>query len=99
MYKPIDYENKLMNWFSRHLIEVLIAAIFAFMAWEATLLIDLSREVAVMKKDVAHINAAVNNVGKEEKSLRQLVVDIGNSQGIQAAKLESLVERVGRLHP
>lgn len=99
MYAPIEYENELMNWFSKHLIEVFIAVIFAFMAWEARLLIDLSREVAVMKTDVAHINRAVNNVGAEEQTLRQMVVEIGSNVKVQAARIGALTDTVNRNHP
>ena len=82
MHTPNIYENEKLNWLSKHAMEVLIAVTLSFMAWEAMLLLDVKDRIIVLETDVSHINKSVNNVGENEKTIRQLVVDLGKTVGV-----------------
>ena len=76
MHIPNEYENETLNWLSKHAMEVLIGMTLAFMAWEALLLLEVKDRLTVVETNISHINKSVNNVGKNEKTIRQLVVEV-----------------------
>lgn len=82
-YIAVEYENKKLNWLSKHLIEIMCSLIvvffgitFSFMKWEANLLLEVKDQVTINTNDIHHINKAVNNVDPTQDTLRELVESI-----------------------
>lgn len=73
MYVAVEYENTTLNWLSKHAIEVLIGVTLGCMIWEATLLLEVKEQQTINNVKIEHINKAVNNVGENDKTLRELV--------------------------
>lgn len=78
----VNQEGSILNWLTKHLIEICLAALIALMVWEAKLLISMDKRIMLLEVTASHVNKAVNNVGKSEKTLRQLVEDIETDVGI-----------------
>ena len=87
MYEAISYENSKLDWLSKHLMEVFIGLVLAFMVWEASLLLELKNGQTINNVRIQHIDEAVNNVGAGEKTLRELVVE--TRQDVETLKQRS----------
>lgn len=67
------HENKILNWIQKHAVEVLIALSVAGFGTLITIASKNKIDIAVINSNVEHINDAVNNVGKDEETLREAV--------------------------
>lgn len=80
-YTPNEYENTTLNWFSKHLAELVSAAILAFLVWDAKMMWMINDKVTVNTTNIVHISKAVNNVKPGDptlvESVDQLKVDVG----------------------
>lgn len=57
----------------------LMSLLVGFEAWQTVKINELSTEKELLKQEVASISKSVNNVGEDENTLRQLVVDNKNT--------------------
>lgn len=65
-----------MDFWTQHLTEVLIGIEIMITVYLLKSVQALSNKQAVMEEKVRHINKAVNNADPDEKTLRQLVLDL-----------------------
>lgn len=74
--RDTNYENEKLNWLMKHAVELLIAVTLMFMVWQANMLLAMNDRLTKTETQVEYINKAVNDVGPDQKSLRELVKDI-----------------------
>lgn len=68
-----QHENNILNWIQKHAVEVLIAILVAGFSTLITISSKNKIDIAVINSNVEHINEAVNNVGRDEQTLREAV--------------------------
>lgn len=93
MYVAAEYENETLDWLSKHLVELMLGLLVGFMMWEAKLLLDLKDQVTVNTVQIGHINKAVNDVGVNDKTLRELVVETRQDVEILKARTQYRYEK------
>lgn len=62
----------------KHIIELFFVTTIAFMGWEGLLLLEVLDRLTVVEVTLVHVDKAVNNVGDNEATLRELVQDNKN---------------------
>ena len=78
LYVP-EYENDILNWLAKHALEMLLAVTLMFMVWEGRLLLEIKDQQTRNTVQIEHINKAVNDVGDNEKTLREAVTEMNTA--------------------